>query len=146
MERKYIIELESDAFRKFDDGMTPKDLVKEGFCTSEEAIELYKLYCKTVSTVVPLGDMDTYKLNDIAEKIDLLGSRIAQLELQLMNSMLLPKKNTCGACGHKGPYGVGIICEKCNEVGAYTQEDMDGVVSSLGDLEPFRPWEDEDED
>ncbi len=141
-DREKLIEIQSKAFNMFDEGKLPIDLVKEGVCTSEEAISLFKEYGDTISSGQEnIGQADM--IEDLATQIGLLGSRVARIELQLLNALLLPKRIKCASCGHQGSYGVGIICGKCGEVNAYREDDMERLLPSTMKLEAYRPWEDE---
>ncbi len=144
-ERDRIIEMQSKAFKKFEDGNLPVDLVKEGFCTSEEASALFKEYGDTIGT----GCMEVQHekmIEALATQVGILGSRTSRIELTLMNSLLLPKKRKCPSCKEKGDMGVGVLCDECGDVTAYWEKGMDSVLPSNITLEAYRPWDEEEEE
>ncbi len=117
--------LQSKAFEMFDEGKTPVDLVKGGLCTAEEAGALLEKY--TELTEKDLSEQDLKDLhNKLATQIGLLGSRIARIEIQVMNSLMLPKEIECPSCGHEGKYAVGVVCKRCGNVTAQTPQGFPG--------------------
>ncbi len=144
-ERKRAIEMQSKAFKKFEEGKLPVDLVKDGFCTSEEASALFKEYGETIGA----GCMEVQHdkmIEALATQIGILGSRLSRIDLTIMNSLLLPKKRVCPSCKEKGELGVGVLCRKCGDVTAYWEEGMDSVLPASIKLEAYRPWDEEEEE
>ncbi len=139
--RKEIIEIQSRAFRMFEEGRLPVDLVKEGVCTGEEASALFREYADVIEDGLTNIRQDQL-IEELATQIGLLGSRLARIELQLINAFLLPRRFKCASCGQKGSYGVGIVCEKCGEVNAYSERNPDELLPNSANLEAYRPWDD----
>ncbi len=101
--------LESKAFDMFEEGDSPKELVKNGFCAAERAEDLYQKYSE-------LGNKDSSMEAKLATQIGLLGSRLAQLEIKILDSTLLPKTFECPSCSHEGEFGVALVCKRCENV------------------------------
>lgn len=136
--------IEKEAFQKFDKGATPVDIVKEGICSSEEAKQIYRRYLE-------LEDMRVSKMGpeDIIEKlstqIGLLGSRLARVELQLSESLLLPKTRECGKCGNKTTFSVGVLCHKCGKLDVFDPDEKRKNFLQHANFEGYRPWEEDEE-
>ncbi len=143
-DREKVIEIQSKAFNMFDEGKLPIDLVRKGICTSEEASTLFQEYGDTISSGCAKIEHEDV-IEDLATQVGLLGSRLAKIELQLLNAILLPRKIKCSSCGNKVSFGVGVICSKCGEVNAYSEDDMENILHTGMKLEAYRPWDNEDE-
>ncbi len=138
-ERNEKLSIQSRAFKAFDGGDMPSDLVKNELCTISEAQEMYERYLEFQDYEVP-EDRMTAKL---LTQIGLIGSRIARLEIKLLNSMLLPKTAECKDCNYKGVYGVGIVCQRCGSVGVYVPPEISEDILKSIPRSGFRPWEEE---
>lgn len=132
--------LQSKAFTAFDEGLMPADLVKEKICTISQAQELYENYLEFQGYEVP----EELMMAKLLTQIGLLGSRLARIEIKLLNSMLLPKAIKCQECDHTGAYGIGVVCHRCGQVDVYTPSDMGEEILKNIPITGFRPWEDED--
>ncbi len=144
-DREKTIEMQSKAFNKFSEGKVPVDLVKEGFCTSEEASALFREYGDSIGSGC-LEILHEKMIEDLATQVGILGSRISRIELTLMNSLLLPKMRKCPSCDEKSEMGIGALCKKCGEVTPYFETGMDSVIPSHIYLEAYRPWDEDEEE
>ncbi|GEM_PF-6741299 len=140
-ERKKEVTLQSKAFSEFEDGKMPADLVKEGICTISEAQKMYEHYMEFKEYESPEDVM----IAKLLTQIGLIGSRLARVEIKLMNSMLLPKTHRCKDCGHEGMYGVGVVCQQCGNVGVHTPSELNVDLLKNVPRSGFRPWEEEEE-
>ncbi len=133
------ISLQSKAFKAFDDGLMPSDLVKKEICTISQAKEMYENYLEFQGYEVAEDRMTAKLLTHIG----LLGSRISRIEIKLLNSLLLPKTTKCKECDHSGSYGVGIVCKRCGNVDVYTGSDINEELLKDIPRSGFRPWEED---
>ncbi|MFO8109778.1 MAG: hypothetical protein R6U17_04565 [Thermoplasmata archaeon] len=139
-ERDEELTIQSKAFNAFEDGLLPSDLVKNEICTISEAKEMYERYLEFQDYETP-EDLMTAKL---LTQIGLLGSRLARVEIKLLNSLLLPKSYQCKGCDHKGVFGVGVVCQRCGKVDVYTPSEINEDILKNIPISGFRPWEKED--
>ncbi len=136
---------ESEAFKKFDRGKTPIDLVKEGICSTEDAERIYGRYME-------LADLERSEsshedmIDKLSTQIGLLGSRLARVELQYSESLTLPKTRECGKCGNKTTYSVGVLCHKCGELDVFDPDEKRKDYLQHIDFEGYRPWEEDGEE
>lgn len=115
--------LESKAFEMFDEGEKAKDLVKAGFCPADRAHELYQKYSE-------LNEEGGENIEDkLATQIGLLGSRLSQLEIKIMDSTLLPKNLDCPNCSHEGRYAVALVCTRCENITLHTPDSHPQITS-----------------
>ena len=106
--------LESKAFEMFEKCKNPNELVKNGFCDLETAEAMYDKYISFGG-----GETDPEEKEEkskLATQVGLLGSRLAQLEMKVLNSSLLPETLECPQCGHEGKYAVALVCKRCEKV------------------------------
>lgn len=142
-DRETKILLQSEAFKEFESGKLPVDLVKEGFCTSEEASSLFREYGNLIGVGMQCKSGDRM-IEDLATQIGLLGSRLASIELKLINSIQIPKRRKCPSCKEQSSVGVGVVCRECGEVTPYFEEGMDSLIPSNISIEAYRPWDEEE--
>ncbi|MFO7992464.1 MAG: hypothetical protein R6U61_09300 [Thermoplasmata archaeon] len=141
-----LLEKQGEAIKRFEAGKKPSDVVKSGVCDMDEAEFLYQQYkeLKRFSEGSG-GDNISPDLENMVEKlstqIGLLGSRLARIELKIMNSNLLPKTRKCSKCGKEGAYGVGAICTDCGNVDAHLPDDIHQLSIQDVDIKGYRPWE-----
>ncbi len=121
-ERLKKIALESEAFDLFEKGKTPKRLVKEGFCDLERAESIYEKFLSFRETKEE--DEDEKGYSKLSTQVGLLGSRLAQLEIKIMDSSLLPKTFECKNCGYEDRYAVAMVCKRCENVTLKTLDSM----------------------
>ncbi len=133
------IALQSKAFNLFEEGKVPVELVQEGICTKEEAKELFMSYQELLKCEV---DKEVFN-EKLSTQLGLIGSRLAQIELKIMNSIFLPKSRECKNCDHTGIYGVGVVCQQCGSVEVHVPMEIgENIVENIG----FTPFKDEEED
>ncbi|MFP4608174.1 MAG: hypothetical protein ACOCTR_05120 [Candidatus Natronoplasma sp.] len=120
--------LESKAFDMFKEGKKAKELVSSGFCPADKAEALYEKYSN-------LEDMERKTIEDkLATQIGLLGSRLAQLEMKVMDSTLLPKTYECPTCGYEGKYAVALVCVRCENVNIHAPDAQPRITSTTKPL------------
>ncbi|MFW6195826.1 MAG: hypothetical protein ACOC5D_00695 [Thermoplasmatota archaeon] len=140
------ISLQSKAFKMFDEGKDAVDLVKEGYCTAAEAGVLMEKYSDLSE-----AEGQSEKIKDMHRKIStqvgLLGSRVARLEVKIMNSLLLPKTFECPSCGNKDKYEVGVVCNACGQVTTYIPDEIkDSLSGKIVDTSVYVGNTEEEED
>lgn len=140
------LSLQSKAFKMFDEGKDAVDLVKEGYCTAGEAGVLMGKYSDLAE-----DEDESEKVKDMHRKIStqvgLLGSRVARLEVKIMNALLLPKTFECPSCGKKGKYEVGVVCDSCGKVTTYIPDEIkDSLSGKIVDTSVYVGNPDEEED
>ncbi len=140
------LSLQSKAFKMFDEGKDGVDLVKEGYCTAAEAGVLMEKYSDLSE-----AEDESEKIKDMHRKIStqvgLLGSRVARLEVKIMNALLLPKTFECPSCGNKGKYEVGVVCDSCGKVTTYIPDEIkDSLSGKIVDTSVYVGNSDEEED
>ncbi|GEM_PF-3042381 len=124
--RLKTLALESKAFRMFEEGEKPEDMVKSGFCEADKAEVLFQKYRSIISE----GKKSKRSMQDkLATQIGLLGSRLSQLEIKIMDSTLLPKTFQCPSCGHEDKYAVALICRRCENVNLHVPDPQIDVTS-----------------
>lgn len=136
---------ETKAFKMFEEGHTPVELVKEGVCTSKEAEQVYKRYKKLESVGKP-SYSEEEMIDKLSTQVGLLGSRLARIELQLSESIHLSKTRKCGKCDELATYSVGVVCHNCGKLDAYDPEETRKKYLKNVGFEGYRPWEEEEED
>lgn len=140
------LSLQSKAFKMFDEGKDAVDLVKEGYCTAGEAgvlMEKYSDLSENEDQSEEVKDMH----RKISTQVGLLGSRVARLEVKIMNALLLPKTFECPSCGKKGKYEVGVVCDSCGKVTTYIPDEIkDSLSGKIVDTSVYVGNSDEEED
>ncbi|MFW6376089.1 MAG: hypothetical protein ACOCZJ_02900 [Thermoplasmatota archaeon] len=140
------LSLQSKAFKMFDEGKDAVDLVKEGYCTAAEAgvlMEKYSDLSEAEDESESVKDMH----RKISTQVGLLGSRVARLEVKIMNSLLLPKTFECPSCGNKGKYEVGVVCDSCGKVTTYIPDEIkDSLSGKIVDTSVYVDDSDQAED
>ncbi len=136
--------LESKAFEMFEGGEDPEDMVKSGLCSSEKAISLLQEYSDMTD------QKDVLEKDDLQEKlatqIGLLGSRLSQLEIKIMDSALLPNSFECPSCGHNGRYSVALICKRCESIASYPLKSYPEITHEGKPLHNFVAQNEDDEE
>lgn len=122
------LSLQSKAFKMFDEGKDAVDLVKEGYCTAAEAGVLMEKY-SDLSEAEDQSEQIKDMHRKISTQVGLLGSRVARLEVKIMNSLLLPKTFECPSCSNKGKYEVGVVCDACGQVTTYIPDEIKDSLS-----------------
>ncbi len=135
--------LESKAFEMFAGGKDPEDLVKSGLCSSEKAVMLLQEYSDLTDQKEVLKEDDVQE--KLATQIGLLGSRLSQLEIKIMDSLLLPSSFECPSCGHEGRYAIAMICRRCESIASYTLDSYPEISHEGKPLTTFVAEKDEDE-
>lgn len=140
------LSLQSKAFKMFDEGKDAVDLVKEGYCSAAEAGVLMEKY-SDLSEFEEQTEEVKEMHRKISTQVGLLGSRIARLEIKIMNSLLLPKSFECPSCGNKGKYEVGVVCDSCGKVTTYIPEEIkESLSGKIVDTSVYVKKKPDDED
>ncbi|MFP4050152.1 MAG: hypothetical protein ACLFVB_00255 [Thermoplasmata archaeon] len=142
----YELSLQSKAFKMFDEGKDAVDLVKEGYCTAAEAGVLMEKY-SDLSGAEDQSEQIKDMHRKISTQVGLLGSRVARLEVKIMNSLLLPKTFECPSCGNKGKYEVGVVCNACGQVATYIPDVIkDSLSGKIVDTSVYVGNKEDEED
>ncbi len=141
-----LLDKQSEVMKQFEAGRKPLDIVKSGVCGIDEAEFLYRQYTELKRFSEGVGrEKVRPDLENMVEKLStqtgLLGSRLARVELKILNSYILPKTRKCSKCGKEGPYAVGTICTDCGNVDAHLPDDIHRLSIKDVDLKGYRPWE-----
>ncbi len=136
--------LTSKAFEMFERGNDPEELVKSGLCSSQKAVKLFQEYFELADQKKMLKENNVQER--LATQIGLLGSRLAQLEIKIMDSALLPQTFECPSCGHEGRYAVPLICSRCESIASYPLESYPEISHEGKPLRSFVADEGNDED